>query len=64
VQGGQITSAEITNCGTRYPCSRIATLPGQVIARQGAAVNYVSGATDSSVAFRAAVVAALAQARS
>jgi uncharacterized protein with FMN-binding domain len=63
VHGGQITSAEITGCGTRYPCSRIANLPGQVIARQGAAVDHVSGATDSTTAFRAAVVAALAQAR-
>jgi len=64
VQGGQIRSAEITGCGTRYPCSRIANLPGQVITRQSAAVDYVSGATDSSTAFRGAVVAALAQARS
>lgn len=63
VRGGQITSTEITTCGTRYPCSRIAELPGQVVARQSAAVDYVSGATDSTTAFRAAVVAALAQAR-
>lgn len=63
IAGGKITSAEITDCGTRYPCSRIAALPGQVVARQSAAVDLVSGATDSTNAYRAAVNAALAQAR-
>src|SRR5262249_21615613 len=63
VRGGQIASAEITGCGTRYPCSRLAALPGQVVDRQSAAVDLVSGATDSTTAFRAAVTAALAQAR-
>ena len=63
VQGGKITSAEITDCGTRYPCSRIANLPTQAVARQSAAVDLVSGATDSTNAYRAAVNAALAQAR-
>jgi uncharacterized protein with FMN-binding domain len=63
VQGGKIMSAQITQCGTRYPCSRIAQLPGQVVARQSAAVDVVTGATDSSVAYKQAVTAALAQAR-
>lgn len=63
VQAGRITDAKITNCGTRYPCSEIAALPGQVIARQSAAVDVVTGATDSTNAYRAAVNAALAQAR-
>jgi uncharacterized protein with FMN-binding domain len=63
VQGGKITAAEITDCGTRYPCSRIANLPAQAVARQSAAVDLVSGATDSTNAYRAAVNAALAQAR-
>jgi uncharacterized protein with FMN-binding domain len=62
VAGGKITSAQITNCQTRYPCSKISSLPGQVIARQSAQVNYVSGATDSSTAYRQAVANALAQA--
>lgn len=62
VQGGKIVSAEITNCGTRYPCSKIAALPGQVVSRQSAAVDTVSGSTDSSTAYRSAVTAALAQA--
>jgi len=63
VQGGRVVSAIITGCGTRYPCSDIAMLPGQVIARQSAGVDFVSGATDSSIAYRAAVAAALAKAR-
>src|SRR5213078_1571748 len=63
VQGGRVVSANITGCGTRYPCSDIAMLPGQVVARQSAGVDFVSGATDSSIAYRAAVAAALAKAR-
>jgi len=63
IQGGKVTSAEITKCGTRYPCSRIASLPGQVVARQSTSVDVVSGATDSAVAYKAAVTAALAKAR-
>lgn len=62
VSGGKIVSAEITQCGTRYPCSKIATLPGQVVARQSASVDFVSGSTDSSTAYKSAVAAALAQA--
>jgi uncharacterized protein with FMN-binding domain len=63
IQGGKIVSAEISQCLTRYPCSYIAALPGQVVARQAAKVDVVSRATDSSVAYRAAVAKALAQAQ-
>lgn len=63
VQNGKIVSAEITGCGTKYPCSKVSNLPGQVVARQTANVNYVSGATDSSRAYMGAVAAALAQAK-
>lgn len=62
IQGGKIASAEITQCGTRYPCAKIATLPGQVVARQSAAVDLVSGATDSSQAYQGAIKNALAKA--
>lgn len=62
IQGGKITSAAITDCQTRYPCSQISALPGQVLARQSANINRVSGATDSSSAYRLAVAAALAKA--
>ncbi len=63
VQGGKIVSAAITQCGTRYPCSDIATLPGQVVTRQSATVDAVSGATDSSQAYRGAIQNALAKAK-
>ncbi len=63
VQAGKIVAAEVTDCGTRYPCTLIAELPGQAIARQSAAVDAITGATDSTNAYRAAVHAALAQAR-
>jgi uncharacterized protein with FMN-binding domain len=63
VQGGKIVSAAITQCGTRYPCSDIAALPGEVVARQSATVDAVSGATDSSQAYRGAIQNALAKAK-
>ena len=62
VSGGKITSAAITSCQTRYPCSQISSLQGQVLSRQSAKIDHVSGATDSSNAYRQAVTAALAQA--
>ena len=62
VQGGRIVNAQITRATTYYPVSRIARLPGQVTDRQSAQVDMVSGATNSSRAFRDAVAQALAQA--
>ncbi len=63
IEDGRITSATIAQCLTRYSCSWIAHLPGQVIARQGPEVDVVSGATQSSDAFYAAVAEALAKAK-
>jgi len=63
VDGGRVVSAEITACRTRYPCTKVVSLPSRVIARQGATTDYVSGATDSSRAYMGAVANALAQAR-
>lgn len=62
IAGGRITGVDITRATTRYPASRVARLPGQVVERQSAAVDMVSGATASSRAFRDAVAQALAQA--
>lgn len=62
VEGGAITAATITDCSTHYPCSRISSLPGQVVAGQTASVDTISGATDSSRAFAKAVASALSQA--
>jgi len=62
VKGGQLVSASITGCGTRYPCSKVSPLVTEVLKRQGPPVDYVSGATDSSMAYIQAVRAALSQA--
>jgi uncharacterized protein with FMN-binding domain len=62
IQGGRIANVAITNSTTSFPVSRIASLPGKVVAQQSAQVNKVSGATYSSQAFTQAVQAALSQA--
>jgi uncharacterized protein with FMN-binding domain len=63
VQSGRIAAVDITDCRTQYPESFIDGLPAQVVARQSAQVDLVSGATYSSRAFQSAVSQALAQAR-
>lgn len=62
VVDGRITSATIAQCMTRWPCSWIAALPGQVVTRQSPETDYVSGATQSTNAFYYAVVQALGKA--
>jgi uncharacterized protein with FMN-binding domain len=62
IRNGAISSVELTRVTTRYPASRIAGLPGQVIERQSADVDLVSGATYSARAFKDAVAQALAKA--
>jgi uncharacterized protein with FMN-binding domain len=59
---GRIASATITTCKMRYPCSMIAALPGQVVERQSAGVDAVTGATQSAEAFAIAIDRALEQA--
>jgi uncharacterized protein with FMN-binding domain len=59
VQAGRIVSAEITQCLTRYSCSVIDMLPGQVLDRQNAFVDLISGATESANAFSNAIFRAL-----
>ena len=63
IKAGRIVSADITQCRTRYSCSRIASLPPQVLAKQSPEVDYVSGATQSSDAYYYAVVEALKKAK-
>jgi uncharacterized protein with FMN-binding domain len=48
---------------TRYSCSWISPLPPQVLQRQSPEVDYVSGATQSAVAFYDALVDALSKAK-
>lgn len=62
IQGGKIVTTSIAQCLTRYSCSWISNLPGQVVSRQSPNVDYVSGATQSTDAFYWAVVDALAKA--
>lgn len=63
VKDGRIVTSEIAQCLTRYSCSWISPLPPQVIQRQSENVDYVSGATDSAVAFYWAVFDALSKAK-
>jgi uncharacterized protein with FMN-binding domain len=63
VKAGKIVTSFISECLTQYSCSWIEKLPGQVVTRQSADVDYVSGATQSSNAFYYAVVNALKQAK-
>lgn len=63
IKDGRIVSAYISQCLTRYSCSWISRLPPQVVARQSADVDYVSGATQSTNAFYYAIVEALSKAK-
>ena len=62
VKGGQIVSANVTGCSTRYPCDLVDPLVGEVIQLQGPPVDGISRATDSSRAYYGAIQQALAKA--
>lgn len=64
VQRGLVTNATITRSNTPYPVARIGALLDQVVSRQSAGIDQISGATYSSIAFQAAVEEALGQAQS
>jgi uncharacterized protein with FMN-binding domain len=63
VSGGKIVSAAVTSCHTRYPCTDVDPLVRAAVQNQGVPTTNVSGATDSSRAYKQAVSSALAQAR-
>jgi uncharacterized protein with FMN-binding domain len=63
IKNGRIVSAFIVQCLTQYSCSWISALPPQVVTRQSAEVDYVSGATQSSNAFYYAIVESLKKAK-
>ena len=63
IRNGRIAGAYIAQCLTQYSCSWVSALPGQVVQRQSAEVDYVSGATQSSNAFYYAVIDALKKAK-
>jgi uncharacterized protein with FMN-binding domain len=62
VKDGKIVSANVSRCMTRYSCSYVDPLVKETVARQVVPVNRVSGATDSSNAYKQAVSNALAKA--
>jgi uncharacterized protein with FMN-binding domain len=62
VEGGRIVSASVSRCMTRYSCSDVNSLVREALSRQGVPVNHVSGATDSSNAYKQAIANALAKA--
>ena len=63
IQGGRITNVTITRARTPYPVALISALPGQVVSRQSAQIDRISGATYSTMAFQAAVQEALDEAQ-
>lgn len=63
IRDGRIYAATVSQCLTRYSCSWISMLPGQVVSRQSPETDVISGATQSSDAFYYAVVEALKQAK-
>lgn len=63
ITDGRISSASIAQCWTRYSCSWVSHLPGQVVARQSPDVDYVTGATQSANAFYWAIIDALSHAK-
>jgi len=62
IQAGRIVSARVTNCQTRYPCEYVNPLVSEVLSKQSPPTDHVSGASDSSRAYKQAVSNALAQA--
>jgi uncharacterized protein with FMN-binding domain len=63
IKDGKIISANVTSCGTRYPCSDINPLIRAAVSKQSVPANHVSGATDSSKAYTQALAGALKQAK-
>ena len=63
IYGGVIQSAFVSQCQTRYSCSIIDKAQNQVVDRQAARVDVISGATESVFAFQDAVTEALSQAK-
>ena len=63
IESGRIVSAKVAQCLTRYSCNWIEPLYPQVVQRQNAEVDYISGASESSDAFHDAIAEALAKAK-
>jgi uncharacterized protein with FMN-binding domain len=59
VKDGQIVSANVSRCMTRYSCSYVSPLVNLVLSRQVVPTEHISGATDSSNAYKHAIQNAL-----
>jgi uncharacterized protein with FMN-binding domain len=62
VTRGRVASVEVTRATTLFPADAVSPLIGEVIARESAQLDIVSGATGSSQAFQGAVQQALGKA--
>jgi uncharacterized protein with FMN-binding domain len=62
VTRGRVASVEVTGSTTFFPGTAVSPLLQEVVARQSAEVDIVSGATGSSQAFQGAVQQALGKA--
>lgn len=63
IVAGRISSADVSRCETRYPCTYIRRVPPQVVAWQDpGAIDNVSGATESVDAYYEALIEALSKA--
>jgi len=63
IEQGRITQVWINAVTTTFPTQTISMLPSEVVARQSAAIDVVSGATASSSAFIQGIELALKQAQ-
>ena len=63
IKNDKITDVQISNFGMSYPESDVVGLPNEVIQKQSAQVDNVSGATYSTAAFSDAIQQALDQAK-
>ncbi len=63
VKDAKLVSAAVTSCQTRYDCAKVDGLVKEVVTKQVVPVDHVSGATDSSNAYKQAVAAALVKAK-
>jgi uncharacterized protein with FMN-binding domain len=59
IKDGKIASANVTSCSTRYSCSDVDPLVGAAVSKQAVPSSRVSGATDSSKAYKQALTNAL-----
>ncbi len=59
VENGRIVHSGVDKCRTRWSCDLVSHLGPQVVQRQNAEVDYVSGATESGNAFYYGVLEAL-----